>query len=352
MVRDLFAEWNVDGLLIGSAANRKWLSNFSGSAGWLLITGQLALLGTDSRYWEQAKDQAPAFELFEFRGSPAEALRKFVSTTSATKIGVEARHITLNQFDMLSMVPEIDWVQVKDSLESLRQIKNSKEIRQIETAAAITDSVMSQVNELVKPGMSERQLAWELERQLRENGADKLAFPIIVASGTNGARAHHEPGDRTFAVGDSIIIDMGAKLDGYCSDLTRTFYLGDQPDDRFQELYYLVQAANEAAMNKLQAGKTGKEIDTVARDVIESAGYGQAFGHSLGHGLGLEVHELPRLSQLADDDPLSADVVVTVEPGVYLPDWGGVRIEDLVRVTDTGVELLSKCPKNPIIPTD
>ena len=180
-------------------------------------------------------------------------------------------------------------------------------------------------------------------------GASGLAFPTIVASGKNCARAHHEPGDRQLKLGDTIIVDMGAKLNGYCSDLTRTFFLGNEPNSTFFEIYHVVLDAQEEAIKNINTGKTGKEIDNIARDIIDSAGYGKAFGHSLGHGLGLEVHENPRLSQLFDGNPLGSGMVVTVEPGIYLPDWGGVRIEDLIPVTSDGSNRISQCPKQPII---
>jgi Xaa-Pro aminopeptidase len=211
---------------------------------------------------------------------------------------------------------------------------------------------MSAVNEIIRPGMSEKQVAWELEKMMREAGADGMAFPVIVASGPNGAFAHHSSGDRQLKVGDPIIIDMGASLNGYQSDLTRTFYLGKAPDEKFWEIYNLVHNAQKAALKAIRAGKKSNAIDKVARDAITKAGYGKEFGHGLGHGVGLEIHEEPRLSFTAEDkERLTAGAVVTVEPGIYIEGWGGVRIEDLVLVTDTGVEILSRCSKNPIIPT-
>jgi Xaa-Pro aminopeptidase len=200
--------------------------------------------------------------------------------------------------------------------------------------------------------MSEKQVAWELEKIMREAGADSMAFPVIVASGPNGAFAHHSSSDRKLKVGDPIIVDMGASLNGYQSDLTRTFYLGNEPDEKFWEIYNIVHEAQKAALNEIKAGKSGKAIDQAARDHIKQAGYEKAFGHGLGHGVGLDIHEGPRLSQTAENDPpLPAGAVVTVEPGIYLESWGGVRIEDLVMVTESGVELLSRCSKNPIIAT-
>lgn len=352
-VREYLGEWGIEGLLIGSDSNRRWLSGFTGSSGWLLITEDKALLGTDFRYWDQARNQAPNFELVEMKGKLTETLPNFIAEAGdKNRIGVEAKYITLHQFEILLSVSDVTWVKLEDTLEIFRELKSYNEIESIREAAAITDAVMAQVNEITHPGMTEKQLTWELEKRLRELGASCLAFPIIVASGKNSARAHHEPGDRQLKVGDTIIIDMGAKVEGYCSDLTRTFYLGDEPSSKFNEIYRVVLDAQGKAVKKIATGKTGKEIDQIARDAIDSAGYGDAFGHSLGHGVGLDIHENPRLSQIFDGDPLSPGMVVTVEPGIYLPDWGGVRIEDLILITGDGSERISQCPKQPIIPVN
>jgi len=349
-VRNNLSEWGVEGLLLGNADNRQWLSGFTGSAGWLLVTEDKAILGTDSRYWEQASSQAQAFELFEFSGRLAVALAGFIDYAGATHLGLEAQHITLDQFEQLKSNGEVSWEKLKVTVEPFRSVKSREEIETIKRAATITDAMMSQVKEIVKLGMSELELAWELEKGLREKGGSGMAFPVIAASGPSGARAHHEPGSRLLQTGDALIIDMGAILDGYCSDLTRTFHLGENPSEQFQGIYGLVLRSQETALNNMKAGMTGKEIDSLSRDVIVAGGFGDEFGHSLGHGLGLAVHEMPRLSQLAGDSQLEENMVVTVEPGIYISEWGGVRIEDLVYFTESGIELLSKCPKEPIIP--
>jgi len=350
-VRDNLSGWGVEGLLLGNSYNRRWLSGFTGSTGWLLVTADKAMLGTDSRYWEQASSQAPEFELFELKGHFSDALARFIESAGATHLGLEARYITLEQFEQLSNNTEVSWDKLLETVESFRSVKSREEIETIRRAAAITDATMSQVKDIVKLGMSELELAWELEKGLREKGASGMAFPAIVASGPNGARAHHEPGSRQLQAGDTLIIDMGAMLDGYCSDLSRTFYLGESPDEQFQEIYGLVLKSQEAALSNMTVGLTGKQIDSFSRDVIDAGGFGDEFGHSLGHGLGLAVHEMPpRLSPFADDSQIEENMVVTVEPGIYISEWGGVRIEDLVHFTESGIEFLSKCPKEPIIP--
>ena len=231
----------------------------------------------------------------------------------------------------------------------MRAVKSAEEIDVIVRAAAITDAAMNQVNQLARVGMSEKELAWQLERTMREAGADGMAFTVIVASGPNAARPHHRPGERQLQAGDAIVIDMGAMLDGYHSDLTRTFYLGSEPDEQFWTIYNLVLAAQEAALAGIQAGLTGKEADALARDVIAAAGHGAHFGHGLGHGVGLEIHEAPWLSVVREKERVDAGMVTSVEPGVYIPGWGGVRIEDLALVMENGVRCLSQAAKNPII---
>ncbi len=348
-VRDLIPIWGVDGILIGSSANRRWLSGFTGSAGWLLITESRALIGIDFRYWELASTQAPWFEMIPFKGRRSDALRDFIKSANVSRLGLEAQHITLSQFKVLNSVGDIEWKQLDEAIESLRQVKSMNEIAHIRQAAAITDQVMEQVNDIIRPGMSEREVAWELEKRMRELGADGMAFPIIVASGSNAARAHHQPTNKTIEDGDVIIVDMGAQCNGYCSDLTRTFHLGSEEDERFKNLYPLVNHAQKMALENLRPGMSGKAVDSLARKVIEAAGFQDAFGHPLGHGLGLEVHELPRISSLEGNNDIRAGMVFTVEPGVYFSDWGGIRIEDLVYVSEDGIELLSGCPNKPNI---
>jgi Xaa-Pro aminopeptidase len=348
-VRDNLSTWGADALLIGSPANRRWLSGFSGSAGWLLITADQALLATDFRYWQQAENQAPAFTLFRLRNHSNELFQEFIQASGVQRVAVEAEHMTLARFDSLNKIEGVAWLPLNKSVEPLRHIKSAVEMAAIRAAAAMTDRAMARVHEIARPGMTEQELAWELEKWLREGGADAVAFPIIVAAGPNGALSHHRPGDQRLQLGDSIVIDMGASRDGYQSDMTRTFHLGAQPDARFWKIYNLVAQAHETTMAHMRPGMTGKAIDALARDVIIAGAYGEQFGHSLGHGVGLEVHEGPRLSFLAEDEIIPVGAVVTVEPGIYIPGWGGVRIEDLVLVTENGLEAISRCPKTPVI---
>lgn len=347
-IREAFTEWEVEGVLLGSAANRRWLSGFTGSAGWLLITTSDAHLATDSRYWTQAETEAPAFSLFRLTQNVR--LEDFVKRLSGATIGVEANHLTLADFDRLKDVDDLKWRPLSETIEAMRAVKSPAEIRSIRAAAAITDQVMAQVNQLARPGQTEAELAWELEKRLREDGADAMAFPVIVASGPNAARPHHTPGQRPLQEGDAIIVDMGAALNGYMSDLTRSFFLGNEPSPQYQKIYDIVLTAQQKALDGLRPGASTRDVDALARDAIAAAGHEEHFGHGLGHGVGLEVHEEPRLSPREQYDlPLQSGMITTVEPGVYVPGWGGVRIEDLVLVTDDGCESLSRCPKTPQI---
>jgi Xaa-Pro aminopeptidase len=197
--------------------------------------------------------------------------------------------------------------------------------------------------------MRENELAWELEKFMRERGAEGLAFPIIVGSGTNSALPHHATGDKPIEAGEPIVVDMGAAIDGYNGDLTRTFSLGPAVDPDYESVYAIVAEANQAAAGGIRAGVTGRDADALARSVIEDAGYGEAFGHGLGHGVGLNVHEMPRLSPAAGEAQLRAGMVITIEPGIYLPGRFGVRIEDLAVVREDGIEFLSHVAKEPIL---
>ena len=346
-IRARLREWEIDAVWITEPKNRRWLSGFSGSSGQLLITSQTALLATDSRYWEQAKQEAPHFKLYEHRRRHEDTVR-LLQEVGVQRVGLEASHVTLVQAAELRSIKDITWIELAETAELLRQTKSEEELALIEKAAMLTDQTMAQVPQLARPGISERALAWELEKYMRESGADKVAFDIIVASGPNSALPHHTPGERLLQPGDAIIVDLGANVAGYHSDLTRTFYLGHALDEHFDYFYKLVRQAQRRAIEGMKPGMTSKEIDLLARDVIDEADHGQYFGHGLGHGVGLYIHEAPHLSQRTEEN-VPAGLVLTVEPGIYIPGWGGVRIEDLVYLTSAGAVLLSHTPYEPLI---
>jgi Xaa-Pro aminopeptidase len=347
--RALFDNWNVDAVLITSPTNRRWLSGFSGSAGTLLISYDKAILSTDSRYWEQAGREAPQFRLYYHRNERND-LRNFLESGAVRHIGIEAKHLTVSDWNGLQHINGFSWSQLEMTAEVLRVTKSPEEIEAIRRAAIITDQTVAWFQQNAKPGITEKALAWELEKFMRQAGADRPGFDIIVASGPNSALPHHHPGDRVLQEGDAVIVDLGAEVAGYKSDLTRTFFLGETASERFAEVYNTVLEAQQAAINGIKADIFGKEVDAFARDIIEAAGYGENFGHGTGHSVGMDIHENPRLSRQADKDVLPAGAVVTVEPGIYIPGWGGVRIEDLILITTEGPEYLSHAPKSPVIP--
>lgn len=348
-VRESLEGWQVDALLITSAANRRWLSGFTGSAGRLLVTRDRAILAADSRYWEQAAHQAPQFEIHRLKGEKDDTA-KFLRMSGAERIGIEARHVSLAEYSALKREKPYRWRALPTTVEPFRAVKTADELAAIRRAARITDDTVAQFPRLARPGVSERALAWELEKYMRETGADRPGFDIIVASGPNSALPHHRPGDRLLEPGDMIVVDLGSEVDGYRSDLTRSFYLGDSPDDSFWAIYNTVQQAQAAAIQGIRAGVSGKAVDSLARDLIKAAGHGDHFGHGTGHSLGLEIHEEPRFSILSEKTIIPAGAVMTVEPGIYVPGFGGVRIEDLVLVTADGSEHLSAAPQSPLIP--
>jgi Xaa-Pro aminopeptidase len=348
-VRHKLAEWDVDGVLIASPANRRWLSGFTGSNAQLLITADQALIATDFRYFTQASREAPQFTLFKHQRTAAET-QAFFAKAHVTRIGVEAKHVTLAQMAELKAVEGITWVPLSATLEPMRGVKTAVELQTIQQACAITDTVMAQVPTLARVGLTEQEVAWELEKAMRQAGAEAVAFDVIVSSGPNSPLPHHHPGSRRLQAGDALIVDMGAQVDGYKSDLTRSFYLGEKATERYLEMYQLVLRAQTAVFLQATPGMSLKAIDALAREVFAQAGHADHFGHGLGHGLGLEIHEYPFLSPRAsDDDFIAVGTVVTIEPGCYLPEEIGIRLEETALMTESGLVPLTHCPKEPNI---
>ena len=344
-LRQQLAEHKLDAILITQPENRRYLSGFTGSAGALLISHNAAVLATDFRYYEQAQQEAPDFRLVRAGYDLLKHLPDLLQELKIQRAGFEAHHVSYAFYqELIEATPDVTWEPTNGLLEELRAVKDEDELAIIRRAVELADKALAEVWPLVRPGITEREVAWQLETALHHLGADDTAFEIIVASGPNAALPHARAGDRQLQTGEPVIIDMGARVDGYRSDLTRTMTLGE-PDARFREIYTIVREAQEAAEAGLRAGMTGKEADHLARSIIEAAGYGEYFGHSLGHGVGLAIHERPRLSPRADDVVLRAGMVTTVEPGIYLPGWGGVRLEDIVVITEEGVEILTRSPK-------
>ena len=346
----LQSEDNLDALLIYQPENRRYISGFTGSEAMLLVTPDRAIIATDSRYWQQAEREALEFSLYKVKTKYVMEMTDLLAAAGNPRhIGFESSFITVDQLDQLmDAAPEVEWVATKSLVENLRLIKDESEVATMRQAARIADEGFEFLCKTLRPGMTERQAAWELEVYLRTHGADKIAFDLIVGSGPNGAMPHHRSGDRVIQTGEPIVLDLGAQINGYHSDLTRTIYLGQPQNGQFREIYDIVLRAQATALHGIRAGMSGVEADQLARDVIEAAGYGDNFGHGLGHGVGLAVHESPRASRTSEDT-LPAGATLTVEPGIYLPDRGGVRIEDLTLIDENGVQLLSHASKEPLV---
>ena len=342
-------EKDLDAMLISAPENRRYLSGFSGSAGYLVISKDHALLVTDSRYTEQATNQAPQYQVLQVR-SGWDWLMEWLEETGAKRLGFESQNMTVATYNNLlealkkhESLSQVSLMATSGLAEDQRTIKDEQELAMLQKAIDASDAAMDTVCPQIREGMTEREVAWRMEVAMRDLGADGLSFETIVAAGPNGAMAHHRPSDRTINSGEPIVIDMGAQVGGYCSDITRTVVVGES-DETFRKVYDTVLGAQLTAINTVKAGMTGEECDGLARTVIDEAGYGDNFGHSLGHGVGLEVHELPRVSPKSPD-LLQTDTVFTVEPGIYISGWGGVRIEDIVILGSDGATTLSKASK-------
>jgi Xaa-Pro aminopeptidase len=350
-LRDVLAREQLDAILINQPENRRYLSGFSGSAGWLLISAGAALFATDFRYYEQVGLESPDFELVKIKLDLNEVLPGMIARAAARRIGFEADFATYASVqEWAGGTPDCEWTPTKGLISRLRGTKDASELAAIRAVIVLADAALAHAAASMRPGMTEREVAWIIESHMRTHGSEGVAFELIVSGGPNGARPHARATDRPLLAGEPIVIDIGARIGGYCSDLTRTFCLGEPAEPaRFWEVYHTVLRAQLAAEAALCPGLTGQEGDAVARDLIAAAGYGDNFGHGLGHGVGLAIHEEPRLSRTYAH-PLEAGNVITVEPGIYLPGWGGVRIEDVVLITENGVEVLTQAPKEPILP--
>lgn len=339
--RRCLAERDLDALLVTWPPNVRYLTGFTGSAALLLVTADNAALVTDFRYGAQARSETEGVaDVVVERNDLWGALRGLVRSRGIRRLGLERERITLSQAGEVGAIADGEAVPVSGLVEGLRIAKDEREIGAIRAAAALAGEALAEVLAFIRPGRTEYQIAAELEAAVRRRGSEWFPFPSIVASGPRSARPHARSSPREVGRGELLVIDFGAQLDGYCCDITRTFVVGSPADGRQREVYEVVRRAQADARRALRAGLTGREADDLARIPIAAAGFGDAFGHSLGHGLGLEVHEAPRLSQL-NQEALPVGAVVTVEPGVYLEGWGGVRIEDDVVLRADGVECLS-----------
>jgi Xaa-Pro aminopeptidase len=343
-LREALTSEGLDAILITQPENRRYLSGFTGSAGVLLVSHDQAILATDFRYYEQVERQAPDFRLAKITDKFETLLPELVHQVGAKRVGFESAHLTVDQYQEWQKVAEgFELVPTKELVEKIRAIKDENELNKIREAIAVADEAYAHIVDFIKPGMTEKEVAWELEVFMRTHGAAKTAFDLIVASGPNGAMPHATVSERVIKTGEPIVMDIGAMVNGYNSDLTRTLCVG-RPDSKFKEIYNIVLEAQLAAEQSIKLGMTGKQADSIARKVIEEAGYGDNYGHGLGHGVGLAVHEKPTLGRLSEDI-LQPGMVFTIEPGIYLPGWGGVRIEDMVVMREDRAQVLTQACK-------
>jgi Xaa-Pro aminopeptidase len=354
-LREKLDEHKLDALFVSSpetasAVNRRYLSSFTGTSAYLLITKEDAVIATDFRYYEQASEQAQGFRLHKTIGAMDKWLPGLLEGVGGKRLAFEASHVSYQGYRMMRKLvqelPEGDrpkLVATTNLVEGLRVVKDDEEIAALQAAIDLGDAAFRHVAERVEPGWTEQQVAWDIERYIREHGGEGVSFDTLVGAGERGSMPHCAPTDRILKDGEGIVIDMGVKLDGYMSDLTRTIFLG-KPDDEFKRVYDTVLAAQQTAQELVEAGMTGDVAHNLAAKVIEEAGHADHFGHGLGHGVGLQIHEAPRLGP-SSKDVLSDGMVFTIEPGIYLTGWGGVRIEDVVVLENGKARVMSHAPK-------
>ncbi|HET9453729.1 MAG TPA: aminopeptidase P family protein [Gemmatimonadaceae bacterium] len=334
---------HMDGLLVSSPANVRYLTGFSGSSGLLFVSAREVVLITDFRYQTQAPDEVGdvARVVIETQSLWSGLWQRLADMSGVQVAGFESAYLVHRDFQrLLDAGSRWQWRPTIDLVEVLRERKDAGEVALIQEAVDVGERALELTVRQVRAGMSELEIAGVLEAALRQCGSDGYPFPSIVASGPNAALPHARPGPRRVERGDFLLLDFGARVGGYCSDITRTFVVGRASDEQ-REFYEVVRSANERAVKSVRPGMTGRDADGVARGYIQDRGFGDLFGHSLGHGIGLEVHEAPRLAKTADS-PLVEGAVVTVEPGIYRPGWGGVRIEDDVHLGPQGAQVLTR----------
>lgn len=346
-LRDVLARTDLDGLLVTSLSNIRYLTGFSGSNALVLVTARDCLLLTDFRYATQVEEEVGSAATIRIEPSSLwlGLWSVLQAITGVDRIGFETSHLLHRDFArLLEQGSRWQWRPQDDLVEMLRERKDAGEVAAIEDAIGMAEQALERTLAELRPGLTETAVAGMLERNLREQGSEAFPFPSIVASGPRSALPHARAGNRVLGEGDIVLLDFGAVAHGYCSDITRTVILGRATAEQ-REVYDIVLEANRLASGAIRAGMRGMAADAVAREYIDARGYGEAFGHSLGHGIGLDVHEGPRLARTIET-PLAAGMVVTIEPGIYLPGWGGVRIEDDVLITASGARVLTRYPRS------
>jgi len=340
----LIAEKGLQGILLFSPENLFYLTGYRGEEGGLLLEEGRGTLLVDGRYFTQAKEEAEGVEVGLLK-SWARGIAEELRSRSLKRVGVEAHSLTLRQYQRLSEEAQgVEFVPIGEELEGLRARKGPDEVEAIKEAIAISERALKEVLSLLKPGVREMEVALELEFRMRRAGSEGVPFPPIVASGPRAALPHATPTEKRIGAGEPVIVDFGARHNRYCSDETRTFLVGGDGGE-FEKIYQIVKEAQERAIERIRVGVPLSEVDRAARERIEAAGFGPHFSHGTGHGVGIAVHEWPTVSsessQVAEEG-----MVITIEPAIYLPEWGGVRIEDMVLITPSGAEVLTTAPKD------
>lgn len=337
-VQEINKNLKLDAVLVSNENNMRYVSGFKGDTGYLYISEKHHALITDFRYTYQAEAEAEGFEIITIgSGGYEEAIIEVLNRDNIKRLGFESEDMLYSKYEhMQHALAGYELIPIKDEITSLRRIKTKNELEYIKRAEAIGDKVFTEILTFIKPGMTEIEIAAKIEYLLKIYGGEKLSFPAIVASGINSSMPHAVPSHKKVEVGDFITMDYGCVYEGYCSDMTRTIVVG-KANDKQKEIYNIVLEAQLAALDVIKPGLKGKDVDKVARDIIYKAGYEGCFGHGLGHSVGLFIHENPRLSS-SEEDIIEAGMIETVEPGIYIRGFGGVRIEDLVLVTENGHE--------------
>lgn len=346
-LRKEMIEEDISSFLITSSYNLRYLTGFTGTTGVALITLEEAFFITDFRYTEQAETQCEGYKIVQNHGPIFDVVADLVEEKELINLAFEEATVSFKEYVQLEMILEVDLIPVSGMIEELREIKDDSEIEIIQKACEIAGQAFSHILTYIKPGMTEIQVANELDFHMRSLGASSVSFETIVASGLRSAMPHGVASEKVIEQGDFITIDFGCYYQGYVSDMTRTISLGE-PSEKLKEIYQIVKEAQQKVLDIAKPGMAGAELDAVARDFITSKGYGEAFGHSTGHGIGLEIHEGPNVSKMAEKVFVSGNVI-TNEPGIYLPGIGGVRIEDDMLVTDNGIKRLTHSEKELII---
>ena len=347
-LRDKLAEDSLDGILLTNMPNVRYLSGFTGSSGSCLIYSDKAFFISDGRYLTQSKKQVKEMEIIIGSGRHENIIQKNDLIKNSMSLGIEGEYLTVNQMNRLGeLFPSVDWEPTFRYVEEIAAVKDESELRAIKTAVEITDEVFDQIVPELRVGAVEREIAAKISYAYKLLGAHKDSFEPIVASGAKSALPHAVPGDKIFEDGDFVVLDFGAQYDGYHADMTRTVVIG-HATDQHREIYDIVKEAQQKGCNTAKAGMSCKDLDSMVRNYISEKGFGDNFVHGTGHGLGLDVHTMPWLSQ-ESKDTLLENYVITIEPGIYIPDFGGVRIEDDVVIKKDDCDVLNKSTKELLI---